>query len=54
MYDIVTRNNIDYEGKDYLELIQVYFENKNSLQYSPNIDPKKMIDKVICIQRTLQ
>ena len=54
MYDLVTRNNIDYQDKGYLDIIKLYFENKSALNYSPTSDVQKMIDKVICIQRTLQ
>lgn len=54
VYNLISKSNIDYENKEYLEIVDFYFKNKNNLNYGPNDSANKMIEKVVCLQRTLQ
>ena len=53
LYDFVTRNSIDYQDKNYLDILDIYFNNKKTLKYSPDYDTQKLMEKLTCIQRTL-
>lgn len=53
LYDFILRNNIDYEDKEYLDFLNIYLTNKRTLQYSPEYDTQKLMEKIACIQRTL-
>jgi hypothetical protein len=53
LYDFVVRNNIDYQNKDYLDILDIYLNNKKTFKYSPDYDIQKLMEKITCIQRTL-
>jgi hypothetical protein len=53
MYSLITINNIDYQDKTYLDIIKIYFKNKNIMEYPSSSEFEGMIEKTICMQRTL-
>jgi hypothetical protein len=53
LYDFVVRNNINYQNKNYLDILNIYLNNKKSLKYSVDYDIQKLMEKTTCIQRTL-
>jgi len=53
MYNLITINNIDYQDKTYLDIIKIYFKNKNTMEYPSSSESEGMIEKIICLQRTL-
>lgn len=54
LYDFILRNNIDFKDKEYLDILSIYLNNKRKLQYSPDYDTQKLMEKIACFQRTLQ
>jgi len=53
IYDLITRNNIDYEYKEYLDIVKLFFEKNYTLDFAPNNNIGRMISKATCLQRTL-
>ena len=53
VYDLCMRNGIDHEGKEYLDIVKIFFENHHTLEFAPNSQFELMIPKATCLQRTL-
>ena len=53
IYDLLTRNNIDYEDKKYIDIVKLFFDKNYTLDFAPNSNVGQMIAKTACLQRTL-
>lgn len=53
MYELITINNIDYQDKSYLDIINIISKKLNDLEFPPSNELTGMIEKARCIQRTL-